>query len=128
MKGSETFGVEKGHGEEVVNWLNEQAQKRELKLEARLYGKDLETSNFGTYEMFSWMGDVQTARKLIIKASKRFKVRVIEGGYRTKERTYQLKKQDYAMIRKGDKVVGHLQFESPLLGGKGWKIKAEERR
>lgn len=128
MKGSETFGVEKGHGEEVVNWLNEQAQKRELKLEARLYGRDLETSNFGTYEMFSWMGDVQTARKLIIKASKRFKVRVIEGGYRTKERTYQLKKQDYAMVRKGDKVVGHLQFESPLFGGKGWKIKAEERR
>ena len=128
MKGSETFGVEKGHGEEVINWLNEQSQERGLRLEARLHGEDLETSNFGTYEMFSWMGDVQTARKLITKASKRFKVRVIEGGYRTKERTYQLKKQDYAMVRKGDKVVGHLQFESPLLGGKGWKIKAEERR
>jgi len=128
MKGSETFGVEKGHGEEVVNWLNEQSQERGLRLEARLYGRDLETSNFGTYEMFSWIGDVQTARKLIIKASKRFKVRVIEGGYRTKERTYQLKKHDYALVRKGDKIVGHLQFESSLLGGKGWKIKTEERR
>ena len=127
MKGSETFGVEKGHGEEVINWLNEQSQEQGLKLEARLYGRDLETSNFGTYEMFSWMGDVQTARKLIIKASKRFKVRVIEGGYRTKERTLQLKKLDYAMVRKGDKVVGHLQFESHLLGGR-WKIKSEERR
>ena len=74
------------------------------------------------------MGNVQTARKLIIKASKRFKVKVIEGGYRTKERTFQLKRLDYAMVRKGDKVIGHLQFESPLLGGKGWMIKAEERR
>lgn len=128
MKDSETFGVEKGHGEEVVNWLNEQSQERNLKLEARLYGRDMATTNFGIFEMFSWMGDVQTARKLITKASKRFKVKVIEGGYRTKERTFQLKKLDYAMVRKGDKVIGHLQFESPLLGGKGWKIKAEERR
>ena len=32
------------------------------------------------------------------------------------------------MVRKGDKVIGHLQFEAPILGGKGWKIKAEERR
>ncbi len=128
MKGSENFGVEEGHGEEVVSWLNEQSQDRELNLEARLYGKDLETSNFGTFEMFSWMGDVQTARKLIIKASKRFKVKVIEGGYRTKERTYQLKRLDYAIVRKGDKIIGHLQFESHIVGGKGWKIKSEERR
>jgi len=128
MKGSETFGVEKGHGEEVVSWLNEQSHERGLRLEARLHNKDLETSNFGIYEMFSWMGDVQTARKLIIRASKRFKVKVIEGGYRTKERTYQLKKLDYAMVRKGDKIIGHLKFESHLLGGKGWKIKTEERR
>ncbi len=128
MKDSETFGVEKGHGEELVNWVNEYAQEQGLKLEARLYGKELITSNFGTFEMFSWMGEVQIARKLIIKASKRFKVKVIEGGYKTKERTFQLKKLDYAMVRKGDKVIGHLQFESPILGGKGWKIKAEERR
>ena len=128
MKDSETFGVQKGHGEELVNWVNQQAQEQGLKLEARLYGRDMTTTNFGTFEMFSWMGNVQTARKLIIKASKRFKVKVIEGGYRTKERTFQLKRLDYAMVRKGDKVIGHLQFESPLLGGKGWKIKAEERR
>jgi hypothetical protein len=128
MKGSETFGVEKGHGEELINWLNEQAQEQGLKLEARLYDHDMTTTNFGVFEMFSWIGDVQTARKLIIKASKRFKVRVVEGGYRTKERTFQLKKLDYAIIRKGDKIIGHLQLESPLLGGKGWKIKVEERR
>ena len=47
MKDSETFGVEKGHGEELVNWLNEQAQEQGLKLEARLYGRDMTTTNFG---------------------------------------------------------------------------------
>lgn len=128
MRDSESFGVEKGHGEEVISWVNEHAKDKKLKFEARLYGYDLTTENFGIFEMFSWIGDVQVARKLIIKASKRFKVRVIEGGYRTKEKTFQLRKLDYAMVRKGDKVIGHLQFEASLLGGGKWKVKLEERR
>ena len=28
MGDSETFGVEKGHGEEVVSWLNEKAKSQ----------------------------------------------------------------------------------------------------
>jgi len=128
MRDSESFGVEKGYGDEVISWVNEYAKDKKLKFEARLYGYDLITENFGIFEMFSWIGDVQVARKLIIKASKRFKVRVIEGGYRTKEKTFQLRKLDYAMVRKGDKVIGHLQFEASLLGGGKWKVKLEERR
>ena len=56
--------------------------------------------------MFSWMGDVQVARKLILKASKRFKVKVIEGGYKPKERVFRMKKFDYAKVKKGDKTIG----------------------
>ena len=78
--------------------------------------------------MFSWMGNVQAARKLIIKASKRFKIKVIEGGYRTKEKIFHFKKSDYAMVRSGDKVLGHLEFEASRLGREKWKIKSEERR
>ena len=37
MGDSETFGIEKGHGTEVVAWLNEQAKANQTKLEARLY-------------------------------------------------------------------------------------------
>lgn len=125
---SETFGVEKGSGQKVVDWLNEYTQKEGLRLEARLYGYDLVTKNFGTYEMFSWRGDVQVARKLINKASKRFKVKVIEGGYKTKERIFHLRKSDYGMVRRGDKVIGHLEFEAPRLGKGEWKVKDEERR
>ncbi len=125
---SETFGVEKGSGQKVVDWLNEYTQKEGLRLEARLYGYELVTKNFGTYEMFSWRGDVQVARKLINKASKRFKVKVIEGGYKTKERIFHLRKSDYGMVRRGDKVIGHLEFEAPRLGKGEWKVKDEERR
>ncbi len=92
MKESESFGVEEGYGSKVVEWVNEEAQKQGLKIEARLYGYKLTTQNFGTFEMFSWMGNVQAARKLIIKASKRFKIKVIEGGYRTKEKIFHFKK------------------------------------
>ena len=36
--------------------------------------------------MFSWMGDVQIARKLIIKASKRFKIRSYRRRVQTKRK------------------------------------------
>jgi hypothetical protein len=125
---SETFGIEKGHGNEAIRWINEYVKKQNLKLEVRLYGDDLITENFGDYELFSWRGDVKIARKLIIKVSKRLKIKVIEGGYKTKERTFHLKKLDYVMVRKGDKVIGQLELEAPRFGSGEWKIIEEARR
>ena len=107
---SETFGVEKGHGEEVTTWLNEKAKSQGSKLEARLYGYSISTENFGDFEMFSWMGDVQIARKLIIKASKRFKIKIIEGGYKPKEKIFRMKKINFEKIKKGDKKIRQLEF------------------
>ncbi|NDB33313.1 MAG: hypothetical protein EB150_02200 [Nitrososphaeria archaeon] len=124
---SETFGVESGYGQEVIQWLNDEAKKDKLKFEARLYGQQVETQNFGSFELFSWMGDVQVARKLTVKASKRFKVKVIEGGYKTKEKILKMSRQDYAMVKKGDRVIGHLEFSAPRFGGK-WQIIQEELR
>ena len=125
MKFSETFGIEKGHGEEVINWLNEQS--KDGKFEARLYGYSIATKNFGEFEMFSWRGEVQIARKLIIKASKRFKFKVIEGGYKPTEKVFRMKKFDYAKVRKGDKTIGQLEFEMPRFGNNQWEVVEEER-
>ena len=127
MADSETFGVEKGHGEEVVTWLNEQVKSQSIKLEARLYGYNVSTENFGEFEMFSWIGDVQNARRMIIKASKRFKVKVIEGGYKPKEKIIKMKKFDFAKVKKGDKTIGQLEFVASRFGNKHWKIQNEER-
>ncbi len=124
---SETFGIEKDHGEEVIAWLNEQAKSQKVKLEARLYGYKISTKNFGDFEMFSWMGDVQIARKLIIKASKRFKVKVIEGGYKPKDKLFKLKKFDFAKVKKGDKTIGQLEFVASRFGNNQWEIQDEER-
>ena len=128
MAGSETFGVESGFEERVLEWMNNDAKKRKLKFEARAYSYQITTKNFGTFEMLSWIGDVKVARSLITKASKRFKVRVIEGGYRTKEKVFKRKKQDFAMVRKGDRVIGHLEFSSSLFGDTKWKLETEERK
>jgi len=128
MAGSETFGVESGFEERVLEWMNSDAKKRKLKFEARSYGYSITTENFGTFEMLSWIGDVKVARSIITKASKRFKVRVIEGGYRTKEKVLKRKKQDYAMVRRGDRVIGHLEFSSSLFGDTKWKLETEERK
>ena len=125
MRDSETFGIEKGHGQEVLEWLNEQGKDK--KFEARLYGYSIETKNFGEFEMFSWRGEVQIARKLIIKASKRFKIKIIEGGYKPTERVFRMKKFDYAKVRKGDKTIGQLELEIPRFGNHQWTIKNEER-
>ncbi len=128
MKNSETFAVESGFGEKSIEWLNEEAKKINKKFEARLYDHTITTQNFGSFEMFSWIGDVQLARKLIVRVSKRFKIKVIEGGYKTKERILHTKRSDYAMVRRGDKVIGHIEFEAPRFGSGNWKIKAEERK
>ena len=127
MGNSETFGVQKGHGKEIVEWLNEQSKKQNNKLEARLYGYEISTKNFGNFEMFSWMGDVQIARKMIIKASKKFKIKVIEGGYKPKEKVFKMKKLDFAKIKKGDKTIGQLEFAVSRFGNGQWEIQDEER-
>ena len=127
MGDSETFGVEKGYGEEIISWLNKQAKSQSMKLEARLYGYAISTENFGDFEMFSWIGDVQSARKMIIKASKRFKVKVIEGGYKPKEKIIKIKKFDFAKVKKGDKTIGQLEFAASRFGNNHWEIQNEER-
>ena len=127
MANSETFGVEKGYGKEAIRWMNEKAEKEDLKFEARLYGYEITTKNFGSFEMFSWVGDVNVARNLIVKTSKRFKIKVIEGEYKTKEIMLKLERTDYALVRRGERVIGHIEFSSKLTGG-NWIVKLEERR
>ena len=127
MGNSETFGVQKGHGKEIVEWLNEQSKTQKTKLEARLYNYEISTKNFGDFEMFSWMGDVQIARRMIIKASKKFKIKVIEGGYKPKDKIFKMKKLDFAKVKKGDKTIGQLEFAVSRFGNGQWEIQDEER-
>ena len=77
--------------------------------------------------MFSWMGDVQVARKLVIKASKRFKIRIIEGGYKPKDKIFKMKRIDFAKVKKGEKTIGLIEFSASRFGNGQWEIENEER-
>lgn len=128
MASSETFGVEKGYGKVAVKWMNDEAKREGLKFEARLYNYEIDTKNFGPFEMFSWIGDVKVARKMIVKASNRFKIKVIEGGYKSRVVLLKLERSDFAMVRKGERIIGHIEFSSSRVTGSKWTVKLEERK
>ncbi len=128
MADAESFGIEKGYGAQAIQWMNEQAKISDWKLEARLYGYEITTKNFGSFEMFSWIGDPKAARDLVIRAGKRFKIKVIEGGYKSKQLILKLEQSEYGIVRKGDRIIGRIEFSSSRLTGSKWTVKLEERK
>ena len=124
----QVYGAEKGHGDKVKDWLNEQAKSTGLKLEVKLENNVLSTENFGDFDLLSLSDDSIKSRKLISKAGKRFGIKMIEGGYKEVARIIRRKKSDYAKVLKGEKVIGHLELETSRFGSKKWEIKSEERR
>ncbi len=125
---SETFGVERGYGTQAVEWMNEEAKRVGWKFEARLYDYEIQTKNFGAFEMFSLIGDPKAAREITMRASKRFKIKVIEGGYKTRKFLVKVAKNEYGVVKKGDRIVGQIEFESPRFSQGEWKITKEERK
>ena len=125
---SETFGVEIGYGIQAVEWMNEEAKKMGWKFEARLYKYEIQTKNFGSFEMFSLIGDPKAAREITMRASKRFKIKVIEGGYKTRKFLAKVAKNEYGIVKKGDRVIGQIEFESSRFSRGEWKITKEERK
>ena len=124
----QVYGAEKGNGQRVTDWLNEQAKSTGLKLEVKLEKDVLSTENFGDFDLLSLSDDSIKSRKLISKAGKRFDIKMIEGGYKEVARIIRRKKSDYAKVLKGEKVIGHLELETSRFGSKKWEIKSEERR
>ena len=59
--------------------------------------------------------------------SKKFKIKVIEGGYKPKDKIFKMKKLDFAKIKKGDKTIGQLEFAVSRFGNGQWEIQDEER-
>lgn len=125
---AQVYGAEKGNGEKVAIWLNEQAKDSGLKLQVKSKNSILSTQNFGDFDLLLLSDDSVKSRKLISKAGKRFGIKMIEGGYKEEARIIRRKKSDYAKVLNGDKVIGHLELETSRFGTKKWEIKSEERR
>lgn len=125
LAGSDSFAVEQGKAEQVVEWMNEHAKKNSQKFQAKLSGYTMETTKFGTFEMISWSGDWSVARGIMQKASGKVRAKVIESGYHEKRDLLSAmfgSPSEFGKVYSGGKLVG--QIETVKKSGK-WMAKAE---
>ncbi len=85
MPGADNFAVEEGMGTEAVEWMNSFSKKNTKRFDCKLEGYSIPTSHFGSFEVLSWKGDWSDARKIIVKASQKLNMKVIEAGYHQKD-------------------------------------------
>ena len=125
MAGSDSFAVEQGKAEQIVEWINEHAKKNGQKFQAKLSGYTMETTKFGTFEMISWSGDWSVARGIMQKASGKVRAKVIESGYHEKRDLLSAmfgNPSEFGKVYSNGKLVG--QIETVKKSGR-WTAKAE---
>jgi hypothetical protein len=125
LAGADSFGVEQGKAQEVVEWMNAQANKNSQKFEAKLAGYTMQTTKFGSFEMITWTGDWSVARSIMQKASNKMRAKVIESGYHEKRDLLSAmfgSASEFGKVYSNGKLVG--QIETVKKSGK-WTAKAE---
>ena len=53
---------------------------------------------------------------------------MIEGGYKPKDKIFKKKKSEFGVIRRGERIIGNLEFSASRLGNEMWTLEAEERK
>jgi hypothetical protein len=112
VAGADSFGVEQGKAQQVVEWMNEHAKKNNKKFEARLAGYTMQTTKFGSFEMIAWSGDWQVARSIIQKASNKMRAKVIESGYHEKRDLLSAmfgSSSEFGKVYSNGKLVGQIE-------------------
>jgi hypothetical protein len=125
VAGADSFGVEQGKAQKVVEWMNDHAKKGGQKFEAKLGGYAMQTTKFGTFEMITWTGDWAVARNIIKKASGKVGAKVIESGYHEKRDLLSAmfgSSSEFGKVYSNGKLVG--QIETAKKSGK-WVSKTE---
>jgi hypothetical protein len=84
LANADNFAVEERNAAKAIGWMNSYASKNNKKFETKLEGYTLSTINFGNFEVISWSGDWSTARNIIIRASRKLNIKIVEAGYHQK--------------------------------------------
>ena len=126
MAGTDNFGVEDGMGHKAIEWMNSYSKEKKKEFKARLEGYQISSKNFGDFEIISWNGNWSDARKIIIKASVKLSMKVIESGYHQKDNLlisfFGLGKEFAKVYKKGN-YIGIIVLG--MRSGK-WYIKSEK--
>jgi hypothetical protein len=126
LAGTDNFGVEDGMGHRAIEWMNSYSEEKKKEFKARLEGYQISSKNFGDFEIISWNGNWSDARKIIIKASVKLSMKVIESGYHQKDNLlisfFGLGKEFAKVYKKGN-YIGIIVLG--MRSGK-WYIKSEK--
>jgi hypothetical protein len=126
LAGTDNFGVEKGMGHRAIEWMNSYSKEKKKEFEARLEGYQISSKNFGDFEIISWNGNWSDARKIIIKASTKLSMKVIESGYHQKDNLFLSFfgiGKEFAKVYKKGNYIGAIVLG--MRSGK-WYIKSEK--
>ncbi len=126
MTSANNFALEQGKSAKAIDWMNSYAKMKNRKLEIRSENYSLSTLKFGNFEAISWNGDWSAARLIIVKASSKLNMKVIEAGYHKKGSLISSLlgvSDEIAEVYSGGKLVGNIVLKSK--SGK-WIVKSEK--
>ena len=126
MTSANNFALEQGKSAKAIDWMNSYAKMKNRKLEVRLENYSLSTLKFGNFDAISWNGDWSAARLIIVKASSKLNMKVIEAGYHKKGSLLSSLlggSDEIAKVYSGGKLVGNIVLKSK--SGK-WIVKSEK--
>ena len=126
MPSANNFALQQGKSAKAIEWMNSYAKMKNKKFEARLEEYSLCTLKFGKFDVIYWKGDWSAARSIIIKASSKLNMKVIEAGYHKKGNFMSLLlggSDEIAKVYSGGNLVGNIVLKSK--SGK-WIVKSEK--
>jgi hypothetical protein len=126
LTSANNFALEQGKSAKAIDWMNSYAKMKNKKLEIRSENYSLSTLKFGNFDAISWSGDWSAARLIIVKASSKLNMKVIEAGYHKKGSLISSLlgvSDEIAKVYSGGKLVGNIVLKSK--SGK-WIVKSEK--
>jgi hypothetical protein len=126
LTSANNFALEQGKSAKAIEWMNSYAKMKNRKLEIRSENYSLSTLKFGNFDAISWNGDWSAARLIIVKASSKLNMKVIEAGYHKKGSLISSllgSSDEIAKVYSGGKLVGNIVLKSK--SGK-WIVKSEK--
>ena len=126
MPSANNFALEQAKSSRAIEWMNSYAKMKNKKLEARLENYSLSTLKFGEFDVIYWKGDWSAARSIIIKASSKLNMKVIEAGYHKKGNFISLLlggSDEIAKVYSGGNLIGNIVLKSR--SGK-WIVESEK--
>jgi hypothetical protein len=126
LTSANNFALEQGKSAKAIDWMNSYAKMKNRKLEIRPENYSLSTLKFGNFDAISWNGDWSAARLIIVKASSKLNMKVIEAGYHKKGSLISSLlgvSDEIAKVYSGGKLVGNIVLKSK--SGK-WIVKSEK--